>query len=85
MLCAGGSDVCELTGSSTNLTAVMSPITLSILIPCLNEADTIEECVTRARMVLDDNGIDGEVIVVDNDSDDGSADACAIRRRHGGA
>jgi glycosyltransferase involved in cell wall biosynthesis len=51
----------------------MSPITLSILIPCLNEADTIEECVTRARMVLDDNGIDGEVIVIDNDSDDASA------------
>ena len=51
----------------------MSPITLSILIPCLNEADTIEECVIRARMVLDDSGIDGEVIVVDNDSNDGSA------------
>jgi glycosyltransferase involved in cell wall biosynthesis len=51
----------------------MSTAKLSILIPCLNEADTIEECVTRARMVLDDNGIDGEVIVIDNDSDDGSA------------
>ncbi len=51
----------------------MTTAKLSILIPCLNEADTIEECVTRARMVLDDNGIDGEVIVIDNDSDDGSA------------
>jgi glycosyltransferase involved in cell wall biosynthesis len=51
----------------------MSTAKLSILIPCLNEAGTIEECVTRARMVLDDNGIAGEVIVIDNDSDDGSA------------
>ena len=51
----------------------MSTAKLSILIPCLNEAGTIEECVTRARMVLDNNGIDGEVIVIDNDSDDGSA------------
>lgn len=52
----------------------MSSITLSIVIPCLNEADTITECVTRARRVLDDNRIDGEVIVVDNNSDDGSGD-----------
>lgn len=50
----------------------MSSVTLSIVIPCLNEADTITECVTSARQVLDDNRIDGEVIVVDNDSDDGS-------------
>src|SRR5579859_7712451 len=52
----------------------MSSITLSIVIPCLNEADTITECVTRARQVLDDNRIDGEVIVVDNNSDDGSGE-----------
>lgn len=52
----------------------MSPITLSIVIPCLNEADTITECVTNARRALDDNRIDGEVIVVDNNSDDGSGE-----------
>ena len=44
------------------------------MIPCLNEADTIGECVKRACAVLADNAIDGEVIVVDNDSDDGSAE-----------
>ena len=44
------------------------------MIPCLNEADTIGECVARARAVLAEHGIDGEVIVVDNDSDDGSAE-----------
>lgn len=52
----------------------MSPITLSIVIPCLNEADTITECVTNARRALDDNRIEGEVIVVDNNSDDGSGE-----------
>lgn len=57
---------------STSLAIAMSPITLSIVIPCLNEADTIAECVRSARRVLDDNRIDGEVIVVDNNSDDGS-------------
>jgi glycosyltransferase involved in cell wall biosynthesis len=44
----------------------------SVLIPCLNEADTIAECVRRASSVLRDNGIDGEVIVIDNGSHDGS-------------
>jgi glycosyltransferase involved in cell wall biosynthesis len=56
------------------MTTAMSSITLSIVIPCLNEADTITECVARARKVLDDNLIDGEVIVVDNNSSDGSGE-----------
>ena len=46
---------------------------LSIVIPCLNEAGTVEECVRRARLALDANGITGEVIVADNGSADGSA------------
>lgn len=48
-----------------------SPL-VSVVIPCLNEAQTIERCVRAAQGVLDDNGLDGEVIVVDNGSDDGS-------------
>ena len=46
---------------------------LSIVIPCLNEADTIRECVSRAFTALAVNDIAGEVIVVDNGSADGSA------------
>jgi len=46
---------------------------MSVVIPCLNEAETIEECVRRARAVLDHRGIVGEVIVADNDSEDDSA------------
>jgi glycosyltransferase involved in cell wall biosynthesis len=47
---------------------------VSVVIPCLNEAATIGECVRRARRVLASHEIAGEVIVADNDSDDGSAE-----------
>jgi glycosyltransferase involved in cell wall biosynthesis len=45
---------------------------VSVVIPCLNEAGTIAECVGRARAVLSEHAIDGEVVVADNGSDDGS-------------
>ena len=48
------------------------PLTLSVVIPCLNEAENIEECVTRALAVLQEQGIRGEIIVADNDSEDQS-------------
>jgi hypothetical protein len=40
--------------------------------PCLNEAETIEVCVTKARRFLRDQAVDGEVLVADNGSTDGS-------------
>ena len=43
-----------------------------MVIPCLDEAETIAECVTAARDVLAESGLPGEVIVVDNGSTDGS-------------
>ncbi|HST42606.1 MAG TPA: glycosyltransferase family 2 protein [Conexibacter sp.] len=43
------------------------------MIPCLNEAENIEQCVAAALGVLERNGIAGEVVVADNNSDDGSA------------
>jgi glycosyltransferase involved in cell wall biosynthesis len=49
-------------------------IVISVVIPCLNEAPTIERCVVSALGVLQEYGIPGEVIVVDNGSDDGSAE-----------
>ena len=45
---------------------------VSVVIPCLNEAETIGECVRQSRAVLDANALAGEVIVVDNGSTDGS-------------
>src|SRR5438093_9641438 len=47
---------------------------VSVVIPCLNEAETIAECVTSARAVLEESGLAGEVIVVDNASTDGSGE-----------
>jgi glycosyltransferase involved in cell wall biosynthesis len=49
-------------------------VAVSVVIPCLNEAETISECVTRSRAVLAESGLDGEVIVVDNGSTDGSGE-----------
>ncbi len=46
---------------------------VSVVIPCLNEAENIEACVTTALEVLESNGLEGEVLVVDNASEDDSA------------
>jgi len=49
-------------------------VELTILMPCLNEAETIAICVRKASDFLIRSGINGEVIVADNGSTDGSAD-----------
>jgi len=46
---------------------------VSVVIPCLNEAENIERCVSDALRALRDGSIDGEVLVVDNASEDDSA------------
>ena len=61
------------------------PCEVSVVMPCLNEADTIETCVLKATTALRAAGIAGEVIVADNGSTDGSdtrardAGACVVR------
>jgi hypothetical protein len=45
---------------------------LSIVLPCLNEAETLRVCVDKAMASIAALGIDGEVIVADNGSTDGS-------------
>jgi len=49
-----------------------SPLELTILMPCLNEAETIEVCVRKARGFLERSGVKGEVLIADNGSTDGS-------------
>lgn len=46
---------------------------VSVVIPCLNEAENIEECVTAAREALHRMQVVGEVVVADNGSEDDSA------------
>jgi glycosyltransferase involved in cell wall biosynthesis len=55
---------------------------VSVVIPCLDEAETIEECVRRARHALDANEISGEVIVADNGSGDGSGELARAAGAH---
>jgi glycosyltransferase involved in cell wall biosynthesis len=45
---------------------------VSVVMPCLNEAETIERCVREALAVLEEAELPGEVLVVDNGSADGS-------------
>jgi glycosyltransferase involved in cell wall biosynthesis len=45
---------------------------LSIVMPCLNEAETLAICITKAKHFLDNNQVDGEIIIADNGSTDGS-------------
>ena len=48
------------------------PLELTIVMPCLNEAETIASCVKKARAFLGRTAIQGEVLVADNGSTDGS-------------
>ncbi len=45
---------------------------LTILMPCLNEARTLPVCIAKARRFLADYGVQGEVLIADNGSEDGS-------------
>lgn len=62
-----------------NQSAVTAPIPqdgvepeLSILMPCLNEARTLPQCINKAHAFLRESGVSGEVIVADNGSSDDS-------------
>ena len=46
---------------------------VSIVMPCLNEAETLASCIKKAQVFLNKNHIKGEIIVADNGSTDGSA------------
>jgi hypothetical protein len=58
----------------------VGPLELSVVLPCLNEAETLETCVRKALSAIADAGIAGEVVVADNGSTDGSQE---IARRLG--
>jgi glycosyltransferase involved in cell wall biosynthesis len=49
-------------------------IDVSILLPCLNEAETLAACIAEARTAITESGLKGEVLVADNGSTDGSID-----------
>lgn len=57
-----------------------SDLELTILMPCLNEAETLATCIDKAQSFLRRTGIAGEVLIADNGSTDGSQE---IARTHG--
>jgi glycosyltransferase involved in cell wall biosynthesis len=58
----------------------MADVELTIVMPCLNEAETLEKCIVKAKAYLERAKIEGEVVIGDNGSTDGSQD---IARRCG--
>jgi glycosyltransferase involved in cell wall biosynthesis len=59
-------------GALSAETSESRSLELTILMPCLNEAETVATCVRKARAFLERTGIEGEVLVADNGSSDGS-------------
>ncbi|TIO34961.1 glycosyltransferase family 2 protein [Mesorhizobium sp.] len=55
------------------------PLELTILMPCLNEAETLAICIGKAKAFLDKAQISGEVLIADNGSTDGSQQIAAAR------
>jgi glycosyltransferase involved in cell wall biosynthesis len=55
---------------------------ISVVIPCLNEAENIEQCVAMALRAMELAAIPGEVIVADNGSEDGSAELAQLAGAH---
>jgi glycosyltransferase involved in cell wall biosynthesis len=60
--------------------AAEAAVEVSVVMPCLNEADTLEVCIAKAQRALREHHLSGEIIVADNGSTDGSQ---AIARRMG--
>jgi len=51
---------------------VADSVDLTILMPCLNEAETLARCIEKARLGLQRSGVRGEIVIADNGSTDGS-------------
>jgi glycosyltransferase involved in cell wall biosynthesis len=62
------------TSSHTNdsRSSIPRDLELTILMPCLNEAETLETCINKASAWMSSRGVHGEILVADNGSSDGS-------------
>jgi len=52
-------------------------VEVSFVMPCLDEAETLEACIREARACIERHGLDAEVVVADNGSRDGSQEIAA--------
>lgn len=70
----------DMTATGETLKPAVPAPELSVVMPCLDEADTLATCIEKARRAMDEAGIDGEIVIADNGSTDGSLE---IARRLG--
>lgn len=66
------SEVATQNSAATASVPAVMALELSILMPCLNEAETLENCIRKAQRSLKENNICGEIVIADNGSSDGS-------------
>lgn len=52
-------------------------VEVSVVMPCLNEVDTLETCIKKAQYALSQNNISGEIVIADNGSTDGSLETAS--------
>jgi glycosyltransferase involved in cell wall biosynthesis len=53
---------------------LMAAPDVSVVMPCLNEAETLAACITQIQLIFVEHGLRGEIIVADNGSTDGSGE-----------
>jgi hypothetical protein len=70
---AAATPILWLDSNPTSAISMPSECDLTILMPCLNEAETLAECIEKAQTGLERVGLRGEVLVADNGSTDESA------------
>jgi len=68
------SKTASLNESNTSPLQDFENVEVSVVMPCLNEAETLETCIRKAQHALHEAQINGEVIVADNGSTDGSVE-----------
>ena len=56
-----------------------SALEVSVVMPCLNEAETLPACIQKAQEAIDMHDVQAEIVVADNGSHDGSPDIAVVR------
>lgn len=74
--------VTEVQASPSEIKIEGDRIELSILMPCLNEAETLATCIKKAQKALESLNVNGEVVIADNGSTDGSPEIAASLGAH---
>src|SRR5687767_6496016 len=67
-----GVEVLRSDDFASGLSLRQDVIEVSVVMPCLNEADTLAVCIEKAQRALTERGISGEIVIADNGSVDGS-------------